>query len=112
MSGSSPSETASVDRPDRPAAELDGDCLEQLPVDTLEPVVVDLEQLQRLPRDVRGDDAGVAHLGDVAHALEDPVRDARRTTRPACDLLRRLVVDLDLEDPRRPAHDRRQLVGS
>ena len=41
---------------------------------------------------------------------EDAVRHARRSPRSAGDLVGRLVGDLDAEDPRRPAHDRRQLV--
>ena len=35
-------------QPDRPAAELERDRLEELAVDALEPLLVDLEQLQRL----------------------------------------------------------------
>ena len=38
---------------DRAAAELQGDRLEQLAVDPLEPLLVDLEQLERLLRDRR-----------------------------------------------------------
>ena len=52
----------------------------------------------------------VPHLGDVADAAQDPVRDPRRAARAAGDLLGRVVGDLDAEDPRRAADDRRELA--
>ena len=55
-------------------------------------------------------DALVPHLGDVANAAEDPVRDPRRAARAARDLLGRVVGDLDAEDPRGAPHDRRELL--
>ena len=57
------------------------------------PALVDLEQLERLARDVDRDGALVAHLGDVADAAEDAVRDARRAARAARDLVGGLVGD-------------------
>ena len=63
---------------DRASAELEGDRLEELAVDPLEPSLVDLVELERLPRDVRGDRALVPYLRDVPDAPEDPVGDARR----------------------------------
>ena len=94
---------------DRAAAELLGDRRQQLAVDALEPAAVDLEQLERLAGDVVRDLAGVAHLGDVAHAPQDPVRDPRRAARAARDLVGGVVLDLDVEDARRAAHDRAEL---
>ena len=52
----------------------------------------------------------VAHLGDVADPPQDAVGDTRRPACAARDLLGRLVGDLDAEDPRRAAHDRRELA--
>ena len=52
----------------------------------------------------------MADLGDVAHAAEDPVRDARRAARAPRDLDRRLGLDLDAEDARRAVDDRRELL--
>ena len=54
---------------------------------------------------------GMAHLGDVADAAEDPVRDPRRSARPAGDLVGGIAVDVDAEDPRAPADDRAELGG-
>ena len=48
---------------------------------------VDLEQVERLARHARVDVAGAAHLGEVAHALEEAVRHARRAARAAGDRL-------------------------
>ena len=110
VSGSSPSDTASVDSPTGPPPNLWTIAREQFAVDTLESRFVDLEQLERLAGDVYRDRSCVAHLGDVADPAQDAVRDARRPARPSGDLVGRLVGDLDAEDPRRPAHDRRELV--
>ena len=73
--------------PDRAAAELLDDRAQQLAVEPLEAGLVDLEQLERLLGDLARDDAGVAHLGDVAHAPQDAVRDPRRAARAARDLV-------------------------
>ena len=51
----------------------------------------------------------MAHLGDVANAAEDPVRDPRRAARPPGDLVGGVGLDLDIEDPRAAAHDRGEL---
>ena len=53
----------------------------------------------------------VPHLGDVAHAAQDAVRDARRAARAARDLLGGVVGDLDAEDARRAVDDRAELAG-
>ena len=46
---------------------------------TLEPVAVHFEQLEGFASDFVRDHAVVFHLCHVAHAPEDPVRDARRS---------------------------------
>ena len=53
----------------------------------------------------------VPHLRDVPHPSEDPVGDARRSPRAGRDLLRRIVGNLDPEDPCGAADDRRELAG-
>src|SRR5581483_3341776 len=85
-------------QPDRAAAELLDHGAQELTVEALETGTVHLEQCERL-------------LGDVAHAPQDPVRDARRAARACGDELGRIAVDLDAEDVRRAADDRRQLLG-
>ena len=52
---------------------------------------------------------GVAHLGDVADAPQDPVRDPRRPARAAGDLVGGVVLDLDAEDAGRAPDDRAEL---
>src|SRR5262249_1460297 len=53
---------------------------------------------------------GVPHLGHVTHATQDAVRDPRRAARAARDLVSGVYLDLDAEDARAPADDRRQLL--
>ena len=69
------------------------------------PAVVDLEQVERLGGDLGRDHAGAAHLGEVAHALEQPVGDARRAAGALGDRPLAVRLDLDLEDPGRAPHD-------
>ena len=71
---------------DRAAAELVDDRPQQLAIDFVEPVLVDLEQLQRRVRDLERDRAVGAHLRVVADAPQQPVGDARRAARPPRDL--------------------------
>src|SRR6266508_3785206 len=65
----------------RAAVEALHDSPQQLAVGALEAVTVYIEQRERLGRHIGRDHALVAHLGDVAHASQDPVRDARGATR-------------------------------
>ena len=51
VSGSSPSATASVERPTGPPSNLLDDRAQELAVGALEALAVDLEQLERLGRD-------------------------------------------------------------
>ncbi len=83
---------------------------QQLAIDALEPCPVHLEEIECLLRDLDRDRTRVANLGDVANASEDAVGDARRPARTTGDLVGCLVGDLDAEDPRRAADDRRELV--
>ncbi len=64
-------------QPDRAAAEAVHDRLEDPPVHLVEPLLVDVEQGERLAREVARDPAVGAHLGVVAHAAQEPVGDAR-----------------------------------
>ena len=110
VSGSSPSDTASVERPTGPPPNLSEIADRSSRSTRSRPGPVDLEQLERLACDLDGHDPGVTHLGDVADAPEDPVRDPWCAPRPASDLVGRLVGDLDAEDAGRAANDRRELV--
>src|SRR5688572_15754357 len=64
-------------QPNRTAAELPENRVQQIAIRALEPDLVDLEKRERLPGDIERDGAGVPHLRDVPDTAEDPVRDAR-----------------------------------
>ena len=85
----------------RAAAELLADGAQDLAVEPVEPGRVDLEQVERLARHVRVDVAGAAHLGEVAHALEQPVGHARRAARARARSPRR--PPSSISTPRMPA---------
>src|SRR5207302_3053383 len=72
--------------PDGAAFELDRNRAQELARLAIESLLVDLEQVQRLARDLVRDRALVPHLRDVAHAAEDAVRNARGAARAARDL--------------------------
>ena len=62
------------------------------------PAAVDLEQLERLGRDLDRHVPLVAHLGHVPHTPQNAVRDPGRPAGATRDLVGRLVRDLDAED--------------
>ena len=96
--------------PDGPADERAAQRVEDRPVDLVEAELVDLEQRERVACDVGGDPAVGAHLGVVAHPLQQPVRDAGRSPGAARDLVGAVGLELDAEDRRDPAEDRGELV--
>src|SRR5206468_10745562 len=61
---------------------LHEDRLHQRPVDALEPIAVDLEQVEGLARDLVRDLAVVLDLRDVADPSEDPIRERGRARGP------------------------------
>src|SRR5437773_8090522 len=71
--------------PDRTAGELVHDRREEHAVDGVETLVIDLERGERLARYGERDASIVPDLGEVAHALEPAVRDARRAAGAARD---------------------------
>ena len=81
---------ASVPTPTGPAAELVDDGEQQLAVDLVEAVLVHRQQRAGVAGHGGGDDARGADLGEVAHAAQQAVRDARRAPAAARDLARRL----------------------
>ena len=90
---------------DRAAAELRADRPEDVAVEAIEAALVDLEQIQRLGGDPGVDVAAAADLGEVSHALEQPVGHARRAARARGERLGPGGVDLHAEDARRAADD-------
>src|SRR5207249_2257602 len=77
---------------DRPAGELVDDGEEQRAVHLVEARLVDVEEPERVPRDLTRDEPAGADLGEVAHPTEEAVRDPRRTTRAPGDLDRPVVL--------------------
>ena len=106
VSGASPTATASVPRPDRPARERAAQRVEDRPVDLVEAELVDLEQRERVARGRERDPAVGAHLGVVADPLQQPVRDAGRAPARDAISLGAVGVELDAEDLRDPRQDR------
>ena len=79
-------------------------------VEPIQSLVVDLEDLEPGTGDLARDRAVVAHLGEVAHPSQQPVRDARRAAGTPGDLGGALLVEPDLEDAGRPPDDAREVV--
>ena len=77
---------ASAPTPTGPAAELVDDGEEELAVHLVEAVLVHLEERAGVARDGGRDHAFRPHLGEVAHAAEEAVRDARRAAAAPGDL--------------------------
>src|SRR5207342_1357061 len=98
--------------PDRAAAELGRDRVEQGAVAAIEAAGVDLEHLQGEGGDLGVDRAAIPDLGDVADPLQQPVGDPRRAARALCDRPRPLGVDLDPEDAGRTDDDLAQVLGA
>ena len=95
---------------DRPSAELLADRAEDLAIEPVEAGVVDSEQVERLDRHLARDDPGPAHLDVVAYPLEQPVGNARGAAASVRDRAPAAVLDRDVEQPRGPPDDRRQVV--
>ena len=111
VSGSSPTATASVVRPDRSAAEPRAQRREHRAVEPVEAELVHLVHLERRPRGRQAERPVAAHLRPVPHAPQQPVRDARRAPRPGRDLggglVRRAARRAARRTGRAPARARR-----
>src|SRR5689334_12652370 len=94
----------------RATLELLADRAQDVAVETVEPRGVDLQQPQRLVGDLLVDAARGADLRVVAHALQQAVGHARRAARARGDQHGAGVVDVDVEDARRPVHDAGQVL--
>ncbi len=95
---------------DRAAAEAAHERAKHRQVEPVQPALVHLVQFQRRPGAVPGHDAIAAHLGEVAHAAQQPVGDTRRPPGPAGDLVGAVVAQRHAEQAGRPAHDDAKLV--
>src|SRR5437773_560937 len=96
---------------DGAALELLDDGAQDARVHVVQPELVYVEALQGFERDRGRDLAAGAHLGVVAHALQEPVRDPRRAAAAPRDLGDARGVRLDAENSRRPGDDLGEIVG-
>src|SRR2546426_10479654 len=85
----------------RSAVELLDDRLQDAAVHVVEPELVHVEPLERLAGDLGGDLPVGADLGEGAHPLEQPVRDARRAAAAAGDFCDARAAGGHGEDARR-----------
>jgi hypothetical protein len=97
--------------PHRATLVLGDERFEQAAVHLVQAALVDLEEPERLARHRQGDAAVGLDERHVAHPAQQAVGDPRRAARPAGDLERRVVRDLDVQDPRRAPDDRRQVLA-
>jgi len=95
----------------RSAIELLDDRLEDPRVHVVEPELIHFEQLERISRDLAIDAPAGAHLGEVSNSAQQPVGDARSAARSLGDLLRSILVDLDLHHLGRPVDDLLEIAG-
>jgi hypothetical protein len=90
---------------DRAAAEFFQHGAEQLAVHDIEAEVVDVEHGQRRVGDGARDLAVGLDLGEVAHAAQQAVGNARRAARALGDFHRAVLDDVAVQQVRRAAHD-------
>src|SRR5262249_61196855 len=94
-----------------PSVEASDDGGEDPAVGGVEAEVVDLEAPQGILGDLLRDPPVAAHLGEVAHAPQEAVRDARGAARAPPDLVAAGVFDGDAEQAGRPPHAGGELGG-
>jgi hypothetical protein len=86
---------------DRPTREFLDERRQEGSIETVEAGVVDIETLEgetsRIEHDVLG--VSVANRREVAHATQQPIRNARRPACSARDFMRGLGFDVDAEQP-------------
>src|SRR5689334_8983795 len=72
---------------DRTSAETFYNSAKQLPIDIIETMLVDIEELQRITRNRSRDFSGSFHFREIADAFQQPVCDPRRSTATLCDFM-------------------------
>ena len=98
--------------PHRTPVELIDDGAEKLTIERVETERVDFEQIERGDRDLGGDTAVTAHLGVIARAAQQAIRDTRRTARSLGDPPCAFASQRHTEDGCRSFHDRGQILGA
>ena len=95
-------------QPDRSAAKLGADGLEDFDVHLVQPVRIDFEKAERLHGNWASYHVARLHLRVVAHAPEEIVGYARSASRARGNFQRALAVDADTQLRGRARHDLRQ----
>src|SRR5277367_1697700 len=79
-------------------------------IDLVQAEPVNLKKIKRRFRYGPIDVAGGSNLSIIAHPAEKAVGNTGRTSASAGNLRRPRMIDVDVQEPRRPFDDRRQLV--
>ena len=103
---------ASVESPTGPPPKWSQMAREDLAVEAVEALVVDLEEVERGARGVGVDVATPVDLGEVAHALEQAVGDARGAAGALGDRARARGLDLDAQHARGADDDAGEVAGA
>src|SRR5438477_4206224 len=94
------------------AGELVDDGEKQRAIHLVEAGLVDVEESERVARDGARDPPLGAHLGEVAHAAQQPIRDPRGAARAAGELGGAVVVEGHAQDRRRAAEDALEVLAA
>src|SRR5438552_434913 len=100
-----------VVQPNGTALKFLDDRLEDYRIHVIEPELVDVDHSQELRRNAFGDDAIRLHLRIIANATQQAVGNAWRAARATGDLVRAAILDLDVQDHRRPRHDLLEVIN-
>src|SRR5205085_2475995 len=93
------------------AGEALADDPQDLPIEAVETLVVDLQQVESGFSDSAGDDAAMPYLGVIADAFQQSVGHARSSPAALSDGHRTSVFDRDLEQPGRAPHDASEVLS-
>src|SRR4030095_2187262 len=83
---------------DGTSAETFDNCAKQLPIDVVETMLVDIEELQRIASNRSRDFAGSFDFREIAAAFQQPVCDPRRSPATLCDFITTFGRDWRVQD--------------
>ena len=97
---------------DRAALEGRDDGLQDLVIDEVEALRVDVEFVEGVLGNLEVDGAVPDDLGEIADALQEGIRDTRRSAAPQRYFPRRIVADRDIQDIGAALDDLDEFVGA
>lgn len=86
------------------------DGFEQLCIHLIEAVAVDFHPVKSVASDMFGNTAVMIDLGKITHSSQQAIDYTWRTAAATGDLMRTLLLDLDVQNARRAVADRLQIV--